>query len=433
MIDVDMPQSDGLVRGSAMACMLGLGGFLGWSGFVPLEEGVATGGKVIVENDRQVVQHFEGGIVETVHVREGAFVEAGDVVVTLRETASLSNRDQLRSQIAALLATEARLDALLSGKPAPDFSALDELGLDRPTRMSLEGEETTLLERQSQALEAELAVLRNRRAGLRRTAELRAEQIDRTRDSLAIAVAERDRLDTLVAQQMARRDQLTRAERDVAALEADLVRLGSEREDAMASALEAERQMEQVRAEARRNASAELRDARAERLAAEDSLTAAQDVLDRAVILAPVSGEVLNLRFTTEGAVIPSGETIMEIVPEEARLVASVRVRPTDRASVNAGQTVRTQISAYRSWQSPRLSGEVQSVSADLKTDPVSGADYYEARVLLDTSSINTATDFSITPGMPVDVFIYSGQSRTTLDYLFAPLSESLFKGLRSG
>ena len=41
--------------------------------------------------------------------------------------------------------------------------------------------------------------------------------------------------------------------------------------------------------------------------------------------------------------------------------------------------------------------------------------------------------ELDVIPGMPVEVFIFSGTHRTTLDYLFEPISESLFRGARRG
>jgi len=77
--------------------------------------------------------------------------------------------------------------------------------------------------------------------------------------------------------------------------------------------------------------------------------------------------------------------------------------------------------------------GEIIDVSADLKTDPISGLPYYEARLRVPKSELARTQGVEVIPGMPVDVFIYSGRSRTLLDYLFEPLGDSLFKGLRTG
>lgn len=122
----------------------------------------------------------------------------------------------------------------------------------------------------------------------------------------------------------------------------------------------------------------------------------------------------------------------MEIVPVDTSVTASVRVRPTDRASIREGQSVKTQVLAYRSWLIPRLSGTVTSVSADLKTDTATGQTYYEATVRVDSRAQARRGTPGIVPGMPVEVFIFSGTSRTTLDYLLEPLLASLFRGLRS-
>jgi len=424
---------DRMVILAAYTCLIGLGGFLAWAAFAPLEEGVTAGGRIIVENDRKVVQHFEGGIVEEITVREGDRVEAGEVVVTLKETASLSDRDQLQTQIAALFAREARLEAVLSGRDEPDFSGLEGLELKPANRQALVAQEYNLFEADRQALESETELLRQRATSARRTAELRQAQVESTQVALDVAREELSRSQALLEDQMIRGDQVSRLEREVAGLKTDISRLKAEREESAASASDAERQIDQLRARQRQDASAELRDARAERLAAIESLSAAQDVLNRAVIRAPVSGEVLNLTYTTPGAVVPSGETIMEIVPNEKQVVASVRIRPRDRASVFEGQEVRTQISAYRSWTSPRLEGVVNSVSADLKQDPANGNEYYEARIMLSGDALRASEGLDVMPGMPVDAFIYAGHSRTTLDYLFAPLLESAFKGLRTG
>ena len=71
------PMADPFVRRAALVCLVGLGGFLAWAGLAPLAEGVPAAGQIVVENDRQVVQHLEGGIINTVHVRDGDRVVAG--------------------------------------------------------------------------------------------------------------------------------------------------------------------------------------------------------------------------------------------------------------------------------------------------------------------------------------------------------------------
>lgn len=427
------PMSDPFVRRSALICMLGLGGFLVWAGFVPLAEGVPASGQVVVENSRQVVQHLEGGIIHELLVRDGDHVEAGQPLLTLQETASLSVRDEIMQDIASLTGSLQRLLALRDGQDEPDFSALDDMPLGDDQRTEVLERQRDLFRQQRQAYQADIAVLTARRDGARSSRELRAQQVTLTRRVLVAAQGQLALLRERVDRQMARLDELRAMERDVASLEAEISRLQTDTQAAANLEQDLEGQIAQAEATFARQVSTDQLDVRTQLQQAEERLNSAQDILNRSVIIAPVAGEILNLRFSTRGGVVRPGEAILEIVPEAGEITASVRIRPNERAAVYQGQAVRTRVTAFKSWMTPELDGAVVSVSADLKTDQVTGAPYYEVRVMIPDSELVKLGDREIIPGMPIEVFIYSGRSRTTLDYLFEPIGESLFRGARSG
>lgn len=427
------PMADPFVRRSALICAIGFGGFLAWAGLAPLAEGVPAAGQIVVENQRQVVQHLEGGIIRELLVRDGDRVEAGQPLLTLQITASRAARDEVLQEIASLTASLQRLDALRSGAEEPDFSPLDEFDLGAAERIEIVARQRDLFRQQKQSFEADISVLAARRDGASAAQGLQARQIEVTGRALDAARAQLDLLNARYDRQMARLDELRAMEGSVAALEADISRLRTEAQQAATLERDLAGQIEQTRATFSRQVSADQLEVRARLAQAQERLGAAQDVLNRAVIHAPSAGEVLNLRFATEGGVVRPGEPIMEIVPAAGQMTASVRIQPADRAAVYEGQSVRTRLTAYKSWMTPRLDGEVISVSADLKTDQVTGAPYYEVRVQMPAEQAARLGDLDIIPGMPVEVFIFSGTSRTTLDYLFEPISESLFRGARTG
>ncbi len=423
---------DKIVWKMAAICVIGFGGFMAWGSIAPLEEGVAASGQIVVEDNRQLVQHLEGGLVDEILVREGELVKKGDVLVVLKKTASLSNRDQVVQQYGALAASVARLKALQTGASQPDFRVLDNLDLGASERIDIIRRERGLFNQQRNSLNADVAVLEAR---IRAAKQLQASsegQITIARKALESARGELGVVSNMFEQQLARRDQVTSLERLVATLEGDIARLESDRENAKATELDNTAQIEQTRARASQDIAATLLATSGELLTSEESLNAAQDILDRSVIIAPVDGEVLNMSFSTIGGVVRSGETLMEIVPAIDEVTASVKIAATDRSAISEGQFVRTQFSSYKGWQAPSLEGEIIDVSADLKTDAITGLTYYEARVRVPANEIARTQDIDIIPGMPVDVFIFSGNSRTMLDYFFEPLRESLFRGLRT-
>lgn len=424
---------DGTIRAASLACLLGLGGFMGWAGLVPLAEGVPATGQVVVENSRQVVQHLEGGIIEELLVRDGDQVEAGDALLTLQETASLAVRDEILLEIATRSASLARLDALRDGLDQPDFSELETLALSAMDRDAVIERQSDLFQQQRQSYEADIAVLIARRDGARSSKELYREQVRITQRALGSAEDQLSLLRERVDRQMARVDELRALERDVASLEAQIGSLRTQAQTSETLERDLDGQLAQAEANFLRDISAEQLEARAGQATARERLGAAQDVLNRVVVTAPQSGEVLNLAFSTRGGVVRPGEPILEIVPEAGQLTVSARIRPTDRAAVYEGQAVRTRITAYKSWLAPQLDGEVVGVSADLKTDQATGAPFYEVRIVIPVDEVGKLDGLGVTPGMPAEVFIFSGNSRTTLDYLLEPITESLFRGARTG
>ena len=59
------------------------GGFLLWAAFVPLDEGVPTMGKVVVDTKRKAIQHSTGGTIKEIYVKEGDFVEKDELLMKL--------------------------------------------------------------------------------------------------------------------------------------------------------------------------------------------------------------------------------------------------------------------------------------------------------------------------------------------------------------
>ena len=124
------------------------------------------------------------------------------------------------------------------------------------------------------------------------------------------------------------------------------------------------------------------------------------------------------------------GEAVVEIVPLESQLIASLEISPADRDGVYEGLRVITRLSGYDSWSSPSLEGEIMDVSPDLKVSPGGDYSYYEARVVLDLDAL-AESGISAAPGMPVEAFVLSGQTRTLLNYLVEPITAIFRRGAK--
>lgn len=162
-----------------------------------------------------------------------------------------------------------------------------------------------------------------------------------------------------------------------------------------------------------------------------NELEANQYILARAVIKAPVSGYVMNLKYQTIGGTITPASEIMFIVPENDKLIAELKVQPQDIDLLTEGMKAKIQLSAYKTRLMPKLNGTLINISADSFKNEMTGEMYFKARVEITESELKKLKmNVKLTPGMPVNAFLITG-SRTFFQYLIAPISESAYKAFR--
>ena len=66
----------------AIIC-LSLIGFGSWAGMSEFDKVITAQAKVISSENLQTIQHFEGGIIQQIHVKSGQIVSAGDSLISL--------------------------------------------------------------------------------------------------------------------------------------------------------------------------------------------------------------------------------------------------------------------------------------------------------------------------------------------------------------
>ena len=147
----------------------------------------------------------------------------------------------------------------------------------------------------------------------------------------------------------------------------------------------------------------------------------ASNILGRIELKAPVEGKIVGMAVHTVGAVIKSGDTILEIVPKKDDLIVEVKVMPADIDKVHQLMKAQVRISSYKQHEFPEFLGVVDDVSADVFEDPKTLTSYYSARITIPEASLAELPDNKISPGMPAEVMIITGES-TPAQYLLDPL-----------
>ena len=132
----------------------------------------------------------------------------------------------------------------------------------------------------------------------------------------------------------------------------------------------------------------------------------------------------------TLGGVALAGKPTLEIGPEEARLLMTVRVRPSDIGFLHNGQKAHVRVLAYDSATHGQFDAAVERVGADALIDE-RGEAFFEVQLTAERDQLKLhGKPLSITPGMPVDVSILTGE-RNVMQYLLKPVLRGTQGSLR--
>jgi HlyD family secretion protein len=405
-------------------------GFGAWSAMAPLAEAAIAPGMIKVEGNRRTVQHLEGGIVREILVRDGTKVQAGQVLVRLDDIQSDSTTEAQRAQRWALMAQDARLVSEM-GKPGDAIEFPPELlnSAHPRVRDAVRGQRE-VYEARTASLNSQLRVFRARIDQQQAAIRGAQGQMVATRNQLALIRQEEGMRRGLVAQGLARLPDLLALQRAMAGLEGTIQELTGQVDRANATIAEAERQIQQVLDQRIQEVSTELREVRGRLAESEERLRAATDVQTRRDILAPDSGTVVNLRLFTLGAVVKPGEVVLELVPDQDRLVAEVNIQPSDIDVVYPGLKSEIRLPAFKQRLVPFLHGEVTWVAADVTTNDQTRQQYYPAKISIDREQLDRLPNVFLTPGMPVEAHVQIGQ-RSFFQYMTQPIRDSFARAFR--
>lgn len=397
-----------LLRGALLVLVL----LVVWAGYAKVDEVTRGEGRVITSSQLQVVQSFDGGVVEEILVREGDTVDAGQTLVRIDPTRFVSSLRENRAQYLALLAKAARLRALSEGKA---FVPPPEVAEETP---ALAAQELALYESSQAQLDGEIAIARQQVA--QRNQELREVQARLTQAAQGY---------DLVSQELTVTRPLLRSgavsEVELLRLERDVARLRGERDQASAqiariksSIVEANRNIEDVELRYRNTARSEMADTVAKLRGLFEGSRALADRVKHAEVKSPMHGTVKRLLINTVGGVVQPGKEVAEIVPLDDALLLEAKVKPQDIAFLRPGQDALVKFTAYDFAIYGGLDATVEQIGADTVIDDRGNA-FYIVRVRTKESSLGE--NLPIIPGMVAQVDVLTGK-KTILSYLLKPV-----------
>lgn len=354
-----------------------------WAHFSKIDQVTRASATVIASARTQDIQAVDGGVLTQMLVKEGDFVEKGQLLVVLEEARAQAAVDNSATKIAALKAKISRLEAEILNKPlyfSDEVKSFPEYVQNQ----------TELYHRRRQAINQDVQALQ--------------------------------KMLRLAQQELAMNEPLLQ-HGDVS--QADVIKL--------------RRQVADIQAQINNKQNKYFEDAQAELTKAQEDLESEEEQYrDRSQVLlekrleAPMEGKVNDIKITTIGGVVKPGEVIMQLLPTSSDLVVDAKVSPADIADVKEGQTANVKLDAYDYSIFGTMVGEVVYISPDTLTEQTAQGEkpYYRVQIRIKGAGVQArAKDIVIRPGMTATVEI-KARERSVLSYLTKPITKTLSEGL---
>ncbi|MDY0136889.1 MAG: HlyD family type I secretion periplasmic adaptor subunit [Thiomicrospira sp.] len=407
------------------AILLALVWLLVWANMAQLDKIVRGEGKVVPSSRVQLVQNFEGGIVEQILVAAGDRVQRDQVLIQLDSTQFGSSFDEKRIELQALKAKAARLEAEASGQPFVQPQAFDS-----EYEATFYAREQSLFLNRQQQVQTTVNILQQQVVQHQTELDNAYQQEVQLGKSHDLLLHEINMMQPLVRQGFASEVDLLKTQREANDTFGKLnaVRQSIPRYQALIE--ETKQKINETRQKARNESKEALNETQARISQLESVNVALQDKVMRTRIRAPVDGVISELLVTSLGEVVQPGSDVVKIVPVDESLVLETKILPSDIGFIYPGLKARVKFTAYDFAVYGGLDGTVERVSADTITDD-QGNSFYLARIKTDKNHLGSAqSPLFLMAGMTASVDIIVGK-HTVLDYVLKPIIKAKELALR--
>ena len=413
-----------IVRKGMFVGVILVGGFFLWASIAPLSGAVIASGKVKISTNRKTVQHLEGGIVKQILVREGDVVKQGQPLLLLEDTKNSAELNILLDQYDALMAKSARLAAEKSLASRISFpQAL--LGPVTEKRKELIAKESAAFKTGRKILSDQLMLLRSELAHSQKAADSYQSQLDAIQENIRYKEEQVAMRENLLQKNFIGKGDVLNYKQSLTDKKELLGAQAADYNSTRAQISNLELRIVDVKNRYIQEADNELKEVSRQQFEIAERIRPAEDAMARRTVAAPIGGQVMALKVTTDGGVITPGQPLLDIVPPSNDLVIEVKVKNTDIDTVYPGQPAEIQLNAYNQRTTPMVQGEVIYVAGDAVEDPQTHELTYPAHVKIKQDGLKLLSHVKVEPGMPATAYIKT-QERTMMDYLISPITQRM-------
>ncbi|MEZ8738622.1 HlyD family type I secretion periplasmic adaptor subunit [Photobacterium swingsii] len=377
---------------------------------------VSSRGEMLLDSDIERVQHLEGGILDTLLVKTGDYVYAGQPIARLK---SVDRDTQFQSATLDIVGLEmdiARYQGLME-QTKPDYTAF-----------------TAYPELVSQHLESWYKEFQKNTSN-QELIELDIDHKQRLIDSMKKRISSSRKQLGLIRKQLSIKETLYKEEMasyvdvlNMQVQETNMLREIENLDEAVMTeqfqSARLEKQLNDTIASRNAGYQAQINQLEKDRSLKQAQLPQHADKVDRLTVYSPVDGVVDKVHFNFKSAVIPPNESIADIAPIRNSLHGEAKIPKKDMGFVEIGQKVKLKFDTYNFAKYGFITGTIDSISRSSYKEEEN--EFYIAKISIQQDFLEkSGATYTLSPYMEFTADIKTG-SRYAIDYALKPVMSAM-------
>ena len=349
-------------------------------------------GKAIPQGRIKYVQHLEGGIVDQILVKEGDKVNKLQPLIILSKEKASSEFEEINTRLNTIDISILRLVSSKKGLEKINFGE----NINRFTEEQ-QNLENALLKSTIKKFQSEKETIKKNVINLAKRLELIKEQIKISDELLKVEATNRFKHLELLRQLSSVEGQIDEQKNKVLSIESNF----TDEINNQLSELNKEKEELNKR------------------------ITKFSDNLNRTVLKSPVAGIIKMISVNSKGSIVAPGVTVVEIVPDNEKLIIEAKLPPSEIGYVFKGLDAKIRLNSPDGSRFKPIDGRVTYVGADRINEKDENS-YFLVKIETDENFfLKNNEKYKLFSGVPVIVGIITGK-RNFFDYFISPIKSKI-------
>ncbi len=359
-------------------------------------------GKIIPQGRIKYVQHLEGGIVEEILIREGEKVEINQPLVVLSKEKASSEFEEINSRLKSIDLSILRVNSEINSNNSIEIPE----NINNLFDEELVKSENELFQSRRKAINSEI---KSKKASIDKA----NKNLKNLKKRLKIVKEQEDISQKLLEVEATNRLKHLEILRERQEVEGSI--------DEQQSIIDlSKNDLEKVQNNYIEDLNIELSQYRKEKEELNKRIQKYSDSLNRTVLKSPVSGTVKLVSVNSKGAIVAPGVTVVEIVPENEKLIIEAKLPLSEIGYVKKNLEAKIRLNTPEGSRFRSIKGKVVFVGADRISSKDEDGFYLVKVETSENSFARKNEEYKLLSGVPVMVGIITGK-RSFMDYFLTP------------